>query len=356
MYPEANNAFLFITMGLQPWLIMLFSFVAAIILALITIPILRRVKAGQSIRQIGPDWHNSKAGTPTIGGVIFIFAMLIATIVVGMIFGWWRYPTDIFGGGQPMFDVRFWAIMLCSLAFGVIGFIDDFIKVVLKRNLGLKAKQKFVLQFIVSLAFAVWIVMSGVIDTTIIIPFVNASVELGWLFIPFTVFVMIGVTNSVNLTDGLDGLATSVTIVVLLFFAAVSPPDGWYLGVSSFAGERLASLGLIGGLLGFLLFNKNPAKVFMGDTGSLFLGGAVVSIAIMLQMPLFLIIVGFVYLAETLSVIIQVISFKTLGRRVFKMSPLHHHFEMVGWSERKVVLTFTLVTVVLCVGMYLVIR
>jgi len=344
---------MFTTIGLQPWLIMVFAFIAAIALAWVVIPLLRALKAGQSIRQIGPDWHNSKAGTPTIGGIIFIFAMLIATLVAGLIFGW------------ENFDVRFWGIMICSLAFGVIGFIDDFIKVVLKRNLGLKAKHKFLLQFIVSLGFAIWLLVSGVVETSILVPFTQIEApppdvlgqifatwwHLGVLFIPFIVFVMIGVTNSVNLTDGLDGLATSVTIVVALFFAAATRIMPFYFGATT---EFVFAL--IGGLFGFLLFNKYPAKVFMGDTGSLFLGGAIASIAVIMQMQLFLIIVGFVYLAETLSVIIQVISFKTTGKRVFKMSPLHHHFEMIGWSERRVVLVFTLVTIALCTVMYLTMR
>jgi len=325
------------------------SLAAAILLGFLIIPLLRALKAGQSIRQIGPNWHNSKAGTPTIGGVIFIFAILIATVIVGFV------------SGFATFDSRFWAIIICSLAFGVIGFIDDFIKVVLKRNLGLRARHKFILQFVVALGFAIWIVMSGVIDTEIFIPFMPAYVtestifitpsplwmfigtlDLGVMFIPFTVFVMIGMANSVNLTDGLDGLATSVTIIISLFFA--------FAAHMFFNGPILSFIAaLIGGLLGFLLFNKFPAKVFMGDTGSLFLGGAVASVAILLRMPLFLIIVGFVYMAETLSVIIQVFSFKLTGKRVFKMSPIHHHFEMSGWSERRVVIVFSLVTAVLCV-------
>ena len=316
-------------------LILIISFAAAVVLGLLFIPLLRALKAGQSIRQIGPNWHNSKAGTPTIGGVIFIFAMLIATVIVGLIRGF------------ETFDIRFWGIVLTALAFGIIGFIDDFIKVVLKQNLGLRARHKFLLQFAVSLGFAVWIVMSGVVDDIILIPFANIALPLGIMFIPFTVFVMIGVSNSVNLTDGLDGLATSVTIVVALFFAAVARAhfDAGVIEILAFA--------LIGGLLGFLLFNKFPAKVFMGDTGSLFLGGAVAATAVMLQMPLFLIIVGFVYVAETLSVIIQVISFKLTGKRVFKMSPLHHHFEMCGWTERRITLVFTLVTIALGTIVYI---
>ncbi|MCL2838940.1 MAG: phospho-N-acetylmuramoyl-pentapeptide-transferase [Oscillospiraceae bacterium] len=324
-------------MSYNPLMMFVISLAAAILLGFLIIPALRALKAGQSIRQIGPNWHNSKAGTPTIGGIIFIFAVLIATVIVGLL------------SGFETFDSRFWAIVICSLLFGIIGFIDDFIKVVLKRNLGLRARHKFILQFVVALGFAVWIVMSGVIDTEILIPFTSRTLDLGFMFIPITVFVMIGGTNSVNLTDGLDGLATSVTILVLLFFAAVAPPDGFYLGVRTFSGARMVSAGLIGGLLGFLLFNKYPAKVFMGDTGSLFLGGAVASVAVLMQMPLFLIIVGFVYMAETLSVIIQVFSFKLTGKRVFKMSPLHHHFEMSGWSERRVVIVFSLVTIILCV-------
>jgi phospho-N-acetylmuramoyl-pentapeptide-transferase len=325
-------------------IMMLISFAIAVILGFIIIPFLRALKAGQSIRQIGPQWHNSKAGTPTIGGVIFIFAILISTLIVGLTIGW------------ETFDIRFWGIMICSILFGFIGFIDDFIKVVLKRNLGLRARHKFLLQLMVAIGFSAWIVMADVISTDVLIPFTQRAFDggfteltlpLGIMFIPFTVFVLIGVTNSVNLTDGLDGLATSVTSIVC----------GLFLALSHFTsidfGTKLFLAFLIGGLLGFLLFNKYPAKVFMGDTGSLFLGGAVASVAIIMQMPLFLIIVGFVYLAETLSVIIQVISFKTIGKRVFKMSPLHHHFEMSGWSERKVVAIFSFVTLILCVIMWL---
>ena len=338
--PESNNAFLFSGIGVAPWFAMLLiSFAAAMVLGKLIIPLLHRLKAGQSIREIGPNWHNSKAGTPTIGGIIFILAILVATLVVGLI------------AGFEIFNARFWGVVLCALAFGFIGFIDDFLKVVLKRNLGLRARHKFILQFAVSLGFAIWLAVSNIVDTTILIPFTSGQfLYLGVLFIPFTVFVMIGVTNSVNLTDGLDGLATSVTIIVSLFFAAVA---GNLFGDGAILSFIYA---LIGGLLGFLLFNRFPAKVFMGDTGSLFLGGAIAAVAAMLQMPLFLIIVGFVYLAETLSVIIQVISFKLTGKRVFKMSPLHHHFEMIGWSERRIVMVFSLVTAVLCVAMYISIR
>ena len=314
------------------------AFVVALIAGKILIPVLHKLKFGQEIREEGPKWHAAKSGTPTMGGMIFIFSMLLVYIIcmiVGSIF-------DIdFGAAYEM-------IMLFSLAlaFGVIGFIDDYIKVILKRNLGLTAIQKFSLQFIVSLLFSMWVALGTDTGTQIAIPFINRYVDLSWLYIPFTMFVMLASVNSVNLTDGLDGLASSVTIVVALFYTILSVKTE-NCTVAFFGAA------LIGSLVGFLCYNWKPAKVFMGDTGSLFLGGAVCGMAILLKQPITLLIVGFVYVMETLSVIIQVASYKLTGKRVFKMSPIHHHFEMCGWSEIKVVTVFTAVTVILCALMYL---
>ena len=300
------------------------SFIAAILLSPIIIPVLRRLKFGQSIREIGPSWHNKKSGTPTMGGIIFIIAIGVSLVL-----------------STKAVDIKVIFAFMCSLGFGIIGFIDDFIKVVLKRNLGLRAWQKLSLQIIVALVFVFVGLNTGELSTAIHIPFYNIPFDMGILYIPFAIFVILGVVNSVNLTDGIDGLATSVTVIVMLFF-----------GIVAINHLSLFSYVTIGGLLGFLLFNKYPARVFMGDTGSLFLGGAVVSIALLQNNPLILIIVGLIYLVESLSVIIQVTSFKLTGKRVFKMSPIHHHFEMIGWSEKKIVRVFTGITIILSIIAY----
>ena len=261
-----------------------------------------------------------------MGGVIFIVSTIIATLL-------------FFRGIK--------GIMLCALsvAFGLIGFADDFIKVVKKRNLGLTSKQKFILQVLVSVVFVLLGNYFKLFDSEIIVPFAKTTVNLSWLYIPFAVFVMVGVTNSVNLTDGVDGLASSVSAVVSIFFT--------FLAIYYREGEIARfSAAITGGCLGFLLFNANPAKVFMGDTGSLFLGGAICGASLMLGAPLVLVIAGGVFVFETLSVIIQVTSFKTRGKRVFKMTPIHHHFEMCGWSEKKIVATATAVCALLCLIAY----
>lgn len=291
------------------------------------IPALRRLKFGQEIREIGPSWHKSKSGTPTMGGIMFIVAVLITMLFTFR-------------------DAKGIMLTLTALAFGLIGFADDFIKVVKKRNLGLTALQKFLAQIFVAVVFVLAGVHFKMFDSSVLLPFTNRSVELGWLYIPFAVFIMVGVPNSVNLTDGIDGLASSVTTVVCVFltFAAIDFNEP---SVANFCAA------VTGGCLGFLLFNAYPAKVFMGDTGSLFLGGAVCAAALMLELPLALVIAGGVYVIETLSVIIQVISFKTTGKRVFKMTPIHHHFEMCGWNEKKIVLAAVAASAVLCVLAYI---
>ncbi len=308
------------------------SFVLASVGGIFLIPFLHRLKFGQEIREDGPSWHQKKSGTPTMGGIIFIIAMVIS-VVAGNFVLQVVFPKKNLQGLFLMLGMAF--------AFGVIGFIDDYIKVILKRNLGLTAKQKFSLQFIASVAFTVWFVASGMVSTEIIIPFTGISLDFGYFYIPFIVIVMLATVNSVNLADGLDGLATSVTIVIAIF----------YMIISHFRGAGVVTVfaaALLGGLFGFLIFNRYPAKVFMGDTGSLFLGGAVCAMAIYMKQPITLIIVGLVYVIESASVILQVAYFKKTGKRIFKMSTIHHHFEMSGWSETKIVSVFVVVTMALC--------
>lgn len=321
------------------WICVALAFLLAAVLGRVLIPILRRLKFGQEIREEGPKWHEKKSGTPTMGGFIFLIAMVIAlpaAIAAGNVLG------EMVPGVRPIL-----MLVVVTLAFAAIGFLDDYIKVILKRNLGLTASQKFGLQFLVALAYVSWAVFGKNIDTVVRIPFTEASWNLGWFFIPFAVIVILATVNSVNLTDGLDGLATSVTLAVAVFFLLVST-----VGRLFNPAVALFSSAMIGGLFGFLLYNKYPAKVFMGDTGSLALGGAVCGMAILLEEPLALLIVGFVYVMESLSVIMQVTSYQLTGKRIFKMSPIHHHFEMCGMSERKIVAMFTAVTVVLCALMY----
>lgn len=334
------------------------AFVLAAVFGMIFIPMLRRLKFGQEIREAGPSWHKNKSGTPTMGGIIFIAAISVTVILCWCAFNVFGAET-VFGGVNIKFSQA--AILLTALGFGAVGFIDDYIKVVKKRNLGLNEKQKFLAQAVVAVLFTIWAYFLSPMKSEIFIPFTDKTFNLGILYIPFVLFVMLGGVNSVNLTDGLDGLAASVTAVVSLFFCAVFMVATNLLTIYGFraelltetyAGSAFFAAALFGGLLGFLLYNKYPAKVFMGDTGSLFLGGAVSAMAVVLGNPLVLILVGFVYICETLSVIIQVTVYKKTGKRVFKMSPLHHHFEMCGWSERKVVAVFTLITVILCAVAY----
>ena len=323
----------------------LLAFAVALVVTLVFgpvfIPWLRKLKFGQEIREEGPKWHQKKSGTPTMGGIMFIVGIAVAIIVTTIIFA--------VNGNFDTTYARCILLFVISLGFGIIGFVDDYIKVVKKRNLGLTAAQKFIMQVVLAAIYVVVLYAMGELDTAIKIPFTSIEWTMPiWLYIPFVMFIVVGVVNAVNLTDGLDGLASSITAVVGLFFAFAS-----YIAFSEY-GVTVFSMALVGGLLGFLWYNKYPAKVFMGDTGSLFLGAAVALMAIDLKMPIFLILVGFVYLVETLSVIMQTAYFKYTkkkygeGRRIFKMSPLHHHFEMCGWKEKKIVAVFTLVTAVLC--------
>lgn len=316
------------------------AFIISLCMGMILIPVLHKLKFGQEIREEGPKWHAKKSGTPTMGGLIFIaaiFAMSAICCVLGLFFGI-DMPAD-------STYLKTLVMLLClSAVYGVIGFIDDYIKVILKRNLGLTAKQKFLLQLVAAVGFVCWAVYGMDIATVVKIPFTSIELDFGIWFIPFAALVIIATVNSVNLTDGLDGLATCVTCMVALFFILFADKVG------NKAVALFASI-LLGSLVGFLMYNKFPAKVFMGDTGSLFLGGAVCGMAIVTEQPLALLIVGLVYVIESLSVILQVVSFKTTGKRIFKMSPIHHHFEMCGWSETKIVITFTIVTAVLCLLM-----
>ena len=313
-----------------------FSFALTLVIGKFLIPELRKLKAGQEIREDGPTWHAGKAGTPTMGGIMFIVGTGVAVFVLG-----WRQML------QGEFTHLY--VYLFALCFGLIGFVDDYRKVRQHQNEGLTAKQKFVLQLAAAVVFLCLMRYEELLTNQLYIPFFNTTVTINWIvYLVFAAFVIVGTVNAVNITDGLDGLSSSVTVPVGLFFLvmAVIWPGFEQLGLFSGA--------LVGGLLGFLLYNHYPAKVFMGDTGSLFLGGAVAALAFAYDMPLVLILVGIVYICETLSDIIQVGYFKlTHGKRIFKMAPLHHHFEMCGWKETKVVAVFTAVSVIGCVIAYL---
>ncbi len=320
----------------------LLSFAITASLGTKLIPWLHKLKFGQEIREEGPSWHQKKSGTPTMGGIMFIIGIVVSAVISFAIIMTYDYTAE--------HTIETLIILLAGVGFGAIGFIDDYIKVIKKRNLGLTSAQKAILQLVMAVLFLLAMTANGSIDYTIIIPFTKFAWTMPvWLYWVFALFVIVGTVNAVNLTDGLDGLATSVTIVVGAFFVAASI-------ALSHLGCYFLSASLIGGLLGFLIYNKYPAKVFMGDTGSLFLGGLVAAMAIGMDMPIFIIIAGFVYFMETLSVIIQVTSFKLTGKRVFKMSPIHHHFEMCGWSEKKIVAVFSAVTLILCIAAFCGIR
>ena len=301
------------------------SFALTVLLCPIFIPILHRMKFGQFIREEGPESHLKKAGTPTMGGLVMLAAFTVSSLA------------------YMLNESQIFPVILLTVGFGFIGFLDDFIKLAKKRSLGLRAWQKLGLQIVLTGYFA-YVIMSDYPELTqIIIPFTGGQVvwNLGVLFVPFVFIAVLGTVNGANFTDGLDGLATSVTVVIAMYFAIFS------LRIES--PVYLTAMIMIGTLLGFLIFNTYPAKVFMGDTGSLALGGFVAAEAFMLKVPLFIIIVAFIYLAEILSVMIQVSYFKiTHGKRIFKMSPIHHHFELSGFEETRVVAMFTVVTILCC--------
>ena len=291
------------------------------------IPVLRTLKAGQSIREVGPTWHNHKSGTPMMGGLMFILAAVLCLV----------------GNIPTMEDHTVFFVIGLALCFGLVGFLDDFFKLKYKRNLGLTSLQKALLQMAVSALFLYILYRRDAMSCDLYIPFADVTFSIHPLvYIFFAMFVIVGCVNAVNLTDGVDGLCGSVTIPVMIFFtAAAVVQEKWDLA--------LFPAILTAGLVAYLFYNWHPAKVFMGDTGSLFLGGAVCALAFALDMPLVLIMVGFVYIVETLSVILQVGYFKlTHGKRIFKMAPIHHHFEMCGWKEVKIVLIFTAVSVLMC--------
>ena len=299
------------------------AFVMALVAGPLFIPALTKMKFGQMVRDDGPQSHLKKTGTPTMGGIIIVAPAAIAALAFSK-------------------DKDMLLVLITTILFGIIGFIDDYLKIKNKRSLGLRAYQKIIAQLIVSVFMA--FVASGIsqVGTDVLIPFTGKFIDLGFLYIPFVVFVFIATVNSVNLTDGLDGLAGGITVVVLGFFSVIALAIN-HVGLLVFSGA------MIGALLGFLRFNSHPAQIFMGDTGSLALGGAIAALAVITKLPFFILIIGAVYVVETLSVIIQVTYFKfTGGKRFFKMSPLHHHFELSGWAESKVVSVFIIASIILC--------
>lgn len=294
------------------------GFLITAILAPLFIPYLTKMKFGQSIREEGPESHYKKAGTPTMGGLIFMTSIIIGTLAMSLIYNFFTTQTIV--------------LLLVLIGFGVVGFLDDFIKVVMKRNLGLTSIQKLMGQIMISVA-AFFLLQLGPFDTTIGIPFTSWSMDFGILYVLFIIFWLVGFSNAVNLSDGLDGLVSGTASVAFAAFGILAVIYGQ-------TDAAIFSFVVTGALLGFLLFNKNPAKIFMGDTGSLALGGALAMLSIILKQELLLLVIGIIFVVETLSVILQVISFKTTGKRIFKMSPIHHHFELSGWSEQKVVYVF----------------
>lgn len=302
----------------------LISFAISVVLGPVVIPFLKRLKVGQTVRDEGPESHLKKNGTPTMGGILILFS-----VVVTALFFIKDYPKII-------------PILFLTMGFGLIGFLDDYIKVVLKRSMGLHAWQKFSLQIVVTGIFTYYLLNYTDVSLAMRVPFMDGVyLDFGWFNIPLLFFIVIGTVNGTNFTDGLDGLASSVTVLVATFFTVVA------IGTNS--GIEPITCAVVGALLGFLLFNVHPASVFMGDTGSLALGGFVAATAYMMQMPLFIVIVGFIYMIEVISVIMQVTYFRaTGGKRIFKMAPIHHHFELCGWSETRVVAVFSIVTALLC--------
>ena len=294
------------------------SFIITVILSPIFIPFLRRLKFGQSIREEGPKSHQKKSGTPTMGGIMILLSIIVTTL----------WMTKKFAS----LSVETYLLLFVTICYGVLGFLDDMIKVVMKRNLGLTSKQKLIGQLVIALVFFFVYERSG-FSTALHIPGTDLSINLGWGYVLLLIFMLVGGSNAVNLTDGLDGLLAGTAAIAFGAYAVLAWNQGQY-DVAIFC------VSVVGAVLGFLVFNAHPAKVFMGDTGSLALGGAIAAVAILTKLEILLVIIGGVFVIETLSVIIQVISFKTTGKRVFRMSPLHHHYELIGWSEWRVVVTF----------------
>lgn len=308
------------------------AFLITVLLAPVFIPFLRRLKFGQSIRDEGPQSHQKKTGTPTMGGIVFLLSIVITTFVM----------TGKYSEPGP----ETYLMILVTVGFGLLGFLDDFIKVVMKRNLGLTSKQKLFGQIVISVIFYL-IFKQNDFPTTVSIPLTDYSFELGWFYCLFIIFWLVGFSNAVNLTDGLDGLVSGTSAIAFGALAVLAWNQSQY-------DVAIFGVAVVGAVLGFLVFNAHPAKVFMGDTGSLALGGAIATIAILTKLEIILILIGGVFVIETLSVILQVASFKTTGKRIFKMSPLHHHYELVGWSEWRVVVTFWTVGLLFAVlGIYI---
>lgn len=297
------------------------SFILAVILGPLTIPLLRRLKFGQQVRDDGPQGHLKKAGTPTMGGAIILLAFTLAFLKFSVT------------------DIDFYVLLIATLGFGLIGFLDDYIKIVFKRSLGLTARQKLIGQLACSAVICVLLWQSDH-STVLAVPGTSWGLDLGWFYYPFIILMMLAISNAVNFTDGLDGLLSGTSAIALAAFALIA------MQLSEIAAAVCAAA-MIGAVLGFLVFNAHPAKVFMGDTGSLGIGGAIGAIAILTKTELLFLVIGGIFVIEMLSVVIQVVSFKTRGKRVFKMSPIHHHFELSGWSEWRVVITFWLAGIVL---------
>ena len=320
-----------------PIKILMLAFAVAFVISIIVIPILRRKKIGQHERHDPPKSHLKKQGTPTMGGIV----MIITILIMGGI-EYFKYSKSI-DAGEQLVAKKLIPLILVAVGFGIVGFIDDFKKLILNNTEGLKPKYKMLGLLVIATIFTVYLTKVMNIGTDMIIPFVKTSVTLPiWLYIPFTILVMLATTNAINLTDGIDGLSTSVTTIILTCLTVI----GVTLGVKELV---VFGASLIGICLAFLLFNLHPAKVFMGDTGSLFLGGAVSVMAIYLKMPILLLIIAIVPVLETLSDIIQVAHYKRTGKRVFKMAPLHHHFELCGWHENTVVSVFSIITLIACI-------
>lgn len=313
--------------------VLLISFAITVLISFVVIPILRRLKVGQIERDDGPESHLKKQGTPTMGGIIIIISIII--VCVGLFMYYRTKEPDVAKNVLPM--------LFLSIGFGIIGFIDDFKKLVLKNTKGLKPAAKMFGLLIISVAYTLFLTMYLNIGTDIYIPFAKVNVTLPiWLYIPFAIVVMLSATNAINLTDGIDGLSSSVTTIILTALTVIAI-------ILEIKEVTIFGSALAGACLGFLLFNLYPSKVMMGDTGSLLLGGAVAGMALYLKMPILLLIIAIIPVIETLSVIIQVTYFKTTGNRFFKMAPLHHHFELKGWKENKVVSVFSIITLIACI-------
>jgi phospho-N-acetylmuramoyl-pentapeptide-transferase len=308
------------------------AFLITVLLSPLFIPFLRRLKFGQSIREEGPKSHQKKSGTPTMGGIMILLSIIITTIFI----------TNMFF----QLTVQTYLLLFVTIGYGLLGFLDDFIKVVMKRNLGLTSKQKLVGQLVIAFVFYFFFQKNG-LSTEVYIPGTDYSIDLGVAYVLLMIFMLVGGSNAVNLTDGLDGLLAGTAAIAFGAYAVLAWNQGQY-------DVAIFSVAVVGAVLGFLVFNAHPAKVFMGDTGSLALGGAIATVAILTKLEILLAIIGGVFVIETLSVIIQVISFKTTGKRVFRMSPLHHHYELIGWSEWRVVVTFWAVGLLFAIlGIYI---